>query len=377
MTNEIRRIIEQIHASPQQLVLAVSGGGSRAVADLLEVPGASNTVLEAVIPYSRDSMCDWLGGRPDRYCAPSTTRSMAVKAFFRARQYSGTSGVAVGVACTAGLATNRDRRGPHAIHVAAQTDSLTATWSLEMNKGQRHREEEESVASQLLLRAVAEVCKVDESLLEGNLRKGEELQKARCTPPPSWQDIFLARTDICRQQGTVSRVVFPGAFNPLHVGHRNMAKVAEETLGQSVTFEVSILNVDKPPLDYTEIERRVSQFTEGQAVCLTRAATFEQKSRLFAGATFLVGVDTLRRIADPRYFGDDTAACSAAMNRIIDRGCRFLVFGRDMGTGFAKLGDLDLPDTLRAACREIPAQLFREDVSSTAIRRAVVDGTIC
>ena len=41
-----------------------------------------------------------------------------------------------------------------------------------------------------------------------------------------------------------------------------------------------------------------------------------------------------------------------------------------MGTGFVRLADLDLPDELRALCREVPPEVFREDVSSTGIRQA-------
>ena len=114
----------------------------------------------------------------------------------------------------------------------------------------------------------------------------------------------------------------------------------------------------------------MDQFAGDQGVWLTRAATFEAKSRLFPGATFLVGVDTLRRIADPRFYASDTVARLAALERIAERGCRFLVFGRDMGTGFVRFSDLDLPEVLRAICREVPADRFREDVSSTAIRKS-------
>ena len=52
------------------------------------------------------------------------------------------------------------------------------------------------------------------------------------------------------------------------------------------------------------------------------------------------------------------------------RGCRFLVFGRNLGTGFMSVRDLDLPDALLDLCREISAERFREDISSTALRRA-------
>ena len=45
-------LIQQLHESPHQLVLAVTGGGSLAISGLLTRPGASATVLEAVVPYS-------------------------------------------------------------------------------------------------------------------------------------------------------------------------------------------------------------------------------------------------------------------------------------------------------------------------------------
>ena len=89
---------------------------------------------------------------------------------------------------------------------------------------------------------------------------------------------------------------------------------------------------------------------------------------LFPGVTFVVGTDTLRRIAIARFYGDDAGACRAALEQIAARGCRFLVFGRDTGEGFVTLDDLDLPEPLPSLCREVPACQFREDVSSTEIR---------
>lgn len=127
-----------------------------------------------------------------------------------------------------------------------------------------------------------------------------------------------------------------GAFNPLHVGHRRMIQIAHELLHEPVALDISIINVDKPPLDYMELQRRLGQFPPEQTIYLTRAATFEEKSRLFPGATFAVGADTLRRIAAPQYYGGSAAACQHAIERIAGRGCRFLVFGRDLGVGFLR-----------------------------------------
>ena len=149
-----------------------------------------------------------------------------------------------------------------------------------------------------------------------------------------------------------------------------MAKIAAEILGVPVDFEISILNVDKPPLDYFQIAHRLGQFDPAQKVWLTRSPTFEEKSRQFPGATFVVGADTLSRIAEPRYYGADPARCREALEAIAGRGCRFLVFARaDSGT-LTTLADLDLPEVLKSICREVPPERFREDVSSREIRNS-------
>ncbi len=363
------QLAQQIHDSPTRVVLAASGGGSRAIADLLEVPGGSRTLLEAIVPYSATALAAWLGSRPDESCSAATARAMAMVAFGRARQYDEPGATPAGIACTASLATDRPKRGPHRVHAALQTAALTAAWSLELHKDRRTRAEEERLSGRLLMNVVAEACGVPQRL-NLDLLEGELVQELRTHAPQPWRDLLLGQVDTVRvgSAGASPRAVFSGAFNPLHVGHRRMVQIAQETLQQPVALEISIVNVDKPPLDYIEIERRLGQFSAGETVYLTRVATFEEKSRLFPGATFVVGIDTLRRIAEPRYYGGDPAACQRAVDRIASRGCRFLVFGRNLGVGFVRLADLDLPDGLRALCCDVPQEVFREDVSSTAIR---------
>jgi nicotinamide mononucleotide (NMN) deamidase PncC len=395
MSPSVEQLVERMHASPCALVLAIAGGGSRAIADLLEVPGASRLLLEAVVPYAEEALIAWLGGRPDQACAPQTARAMAVVAFRRAVAYMAGGGAGsaaaeqpaghvaangagplpppeaapAGVACAAALATDRPRRGPHRAHVALQTASRTVTWSLELQKGRRGRAEEERLVGRLLLNAVAAACAID-ARFHMDLLEGEHVEQAETIAPQPWQDLLLGKVDsVCRGSAT-ARAILSGAFHPLHAGHRRIAEIARQVLNVPVALEISIETVDKPPLDFSEIERRLAQFPPEQPVWLTRAATFEEKSRLFPGATFLVGVDTLRRIAAPGYYGHDSAACRAAIERIAARGCRFLVFGRDMGTGFVRMSDLELPETLGSLCREVPPELFREDVSSTEIRKS-------
>jgi len=371
----VEQLVKQMHASPIRLVLALSGGGSRAIAELLEVPGASRTVLEVVVPYSGPALIDWLGGPPDQFCSAETARAMAMAAFRRACRLNEGEEPSAGVACTASLATDRPKRGPHRAHVAIQTAARTATRSLKLEKGRRSRAEEERLVACLTLNALAEACGLDRQL-QPDLLPGEQIEQSETVAPQAWRDLLLGKVEAVRHGGPpeqgdeCARAIFPGAFNPLHVGHRRMAEIAQGLLGVSVEYEISIFNPDKPPLDYFEIERRTGQFGGEQAVWLTRLPTFEEKSRRFPGATFIVGADTMRRIADPVYYGDSPTGCQAALEAIAARGCRFLVFGRAAAEGFLRQADLDLPDVLKRISREVPPEQFREEVSSTEIRRS-------
>ncbi|MGB0389872.1 MAG: hypothetical protein ACPGWR_34045, partial [Ardenticatenaceae bacterium] len=55
METEIRQFIQSIHDCPTRVVLVVTGAGSKALSELLGVGGASRTLLEALVPYSKAS----------------------------------------------------------------------------------------------------------------------------------------------------------------------------------------------------------------------------------------------------------------------------------------------------------------------------------
>jgi len=382
------QLIAAIHDSKHQIVLAITGGGSGAISALLQQPGGSRTLLEAVVPYSASALADWLGGAPDQACCEATARAMAMASWMRARTLATDVDPhqLIGIGATASLASDRPKRGAHRVHVALQTATSTTTHSLVLTKDQRDRQAEETLATKLLLLTLAQACQRETAEADSSFNKdiqnkdeqtNEQTTQSQQQAEASWTQLLLGQQKYVAYPPTLQpQTIFPGAFNPPHIGHHHIATLAAKRLGHPVAFELSITNVDKPPLDFAEIAQRLHGLqakTADGAPCseiqlLTDAPTFRAKAALFPGSTFVVGVDTLARIADPRYYTGEAAGFTAAIQQIANHGCRFLVFGREIEGTFRVLSNLKLPPELRELCDEVTAEEFREDVSSTSLR---------
>ncbi len=343
------RLAKAIHATPRRGVLAVTGGGAGLLARLLGVPGASATVLEAQVPYAGQALAEFLGAAPAQACSEATARALAMRCFSRARALGGDFGFGI---CAA-LATNRARRGSDRVHLAFQDAACTRAWKLALKPPASREAEEESVTAAGL------------AALAFALGVGDEPDlPADAAPAGEYGDVVLGKRS--HVAAADFQAVLPGAFDPLHTGHRAMRADAARRLGLAVGFELCVANVDKPPLDYIEIDRRLAQFAPGEVV-VTNAPTFVAKARALGGVVFVVGVDTLARVAEARYYGG-VAARDRAFAEMRALGCRFLVYGRSNGGVFRTLNDLSPPPALAAMCEGVPEREFRCDVSSTALR---------
>ena len=185
------QLAKQIHDQPRRLVIAVTGGGSAAISTLLGVSGASRSVLAAAVPYAAEALVEWIGGKPDEFCSSWTARAMAMASFLRSQKYDPTADT-LGIACTASLASDRPKRGPHRAHLAYQTATTTAESWLELEKGRRSRAEEESLVTAMILNHLAEACEL-ECRVHLPLVEGEQTHCRRIVAPPDQQDLFAGR----------------------------------------------------------------------------------------------------------------------------------------------------------------------------------------
>ena len=180
MNSEIERnLIELIHSTPTKACIVVTGAGTSAISALFAVAGASRTVIDAQIPYSRASLDNYVGVQAEQHVSKDEAMLMAVCAYEQAVELtdSGDSTVRlVGLSCTAAIVTDRHRRGENRAHVSWHDGQRGATYSIVMKKGARDRAGEEAVCRTIILGALAEACRVDASL-HPRLFEGESVER--------------------------------------------------------------------------------------------------------------------------------------------------------------------------------------------------------
>lgn len=375
-----QQIIAAIHDAPPMLVLEFAGAGSLALFWLHSVPGSSRTILEATDRYAAASLTDLIGAAPASFVSRETAVAMADRAYRRAMRLSDGATVCLGAACTATIATDRAKRGDHRCWVAVRDSAGVSVYGLTLVKGRRDRLAEETIVSQLLLRAVAEACGIA-TQVQVQVADDEPIVAARdAVVDPIAQllggsapCVTIAPDGSATIGGPQAGAILSGSFNPLHMGHERLAEAAAAALGAPVAFELPVVNADKPLLSYAEVERRLAQFRWRYTVALTRAPLFREKAALFPGCVFVLGYDTAMRLVDPRYYGGE-AQRADALAAIRAAGCRFLVAGRLVDGVYRTLADIAIPPDARDLFVELPESAFRVDLSSTAIRAALAGG---
>ena len=372
-----RQTISASHGSGRKALLAITGGGSGAIGALLRIPGGSRLLIEAQVPYDEQALAAFLGFSPAQASSADTAIAMARAARARAALLVPAGSDLVGVGATAALVSDRPRRGEHRFHIACATAAGVAHCTAVLAKGRRDRAGEEDLVSDAIVLFLAQACGVAAPSPRVLLDPDEHYAEMAVVGANGIDRLLAGETDrvtILPDGQTMlsvpgSFVLLPGSFNPVHEGHLLMARVAEEIRQQPASFEISVTNVDKPPLTGETVRQRLTQFAWKASVELTRAPTFLEKSRLFPNTTFVIGADTAERLVAPKYYGNDMDRMLGALDEIAGSGASFLVAVRIDATGRVRvLNDIAVPRRYADLFTEIPESRFRLDTSSSEIR---------
>ncbi len=363
--NKYQDIVEKIHSSPFKLVIVSSGGGTNAISSLLKVPGASNTILESYIPYSKESMNEFLNSKPDHYCSLDTCLSMAANAYKKSTKINkqSKSKHLLGIAITASLATTYKKKGDHKFFIVVQSHDYTKYLECYLEKDLRTREMEEELITGCVINLLSESCG-----LKCDLPKiSEQIKIQQIDAEKSWKKLFNSQIGYISNIKNTPELIFPGSFNPLHEGHIKMKELAEKKTGMHTTFEICAKNADKPPLTFYEIKRTIDQFQNDESWMLTSAGRFSEKAEMFPNSVFIIGADTLLRVFDEKFYKSHKDMMDH-IQRFNDHNINFLVFGRKVNQKFISLDKIKIPEIISARCTGFEETIFRDDISSTELR---------
>jgi nicotinic acid mononucleotide adenylyltransferase/nicotinamide mononucleotide (NMN) deamidase PncC len=384
--------IMDIHRSPFRIVLAITGGGTEAIGELLRHGGGSDTLLEAIIPYSNESLHDLIGKEPASYASAETAKDMAMSAYRRALfldtgfHKDPLSLIGIGVTCKL-VKQGPEREGrQHEVYFASQSYDRSTVSGISL-KMKGCREEQERIVANYILERIASLC--DPKKYAGhNIRENNTGEKTLILENEAEADHAVSElllktlesinsgkntTPMKANLGVSSSkpgIIMSGSFNPCHKNHIEMAMIASEKYGMPVDFEISLANVDKPPIDYISLKERLESLRscmqdmkKGSAgnIYLSNSPLFADKAILFPGSVFLIGTDTLNRLFNIDYYrkGEDM---QSLIEHFKNHNTRFLVFRRKDAD---ICNEMDIPNI----CEMVSCDCYTDDgTSSTKIR---------
>lgn len=372
MADGILTQVEKFRDSrPGQVFIACTGGGAGLQQALWNLPGCSSFLTGAVFPYAARATNEFLGFAPKSYCSRETAIQLAMQSYYRA--YAPGAERSIGLGLCAVVATKEKHRGEHRIFAAVMvdTDCLVHEVVLERRSGDRARIDDGEICDLVGLNALRSAVglSIDPIAKYPNVKRAE-ISSGYC----EGCDLFLqhpvfrpdgTRTSVRAMDAEIGMwpsVMMPGAFNPAHGGHYQMARVVEHYQGRPVVFQISLSPPHKTGLGLGESLRRAKGLVGKHVLFLTNDALYIDKARQFPGTAFIIGIDAVIRMLDPKW-GPKIEPMLAELRRL---GTRFYVFGRMVGEqGFQTLADIDIPEAGRELFKQIEG---RWDVSSSALR---------
>lgn len=305
----------------QKFVIAVAGGGSGFLSNVLQEGGASLWLIHAEIPYSTESFESFVGGVREKIVSESSARQLAVASEAKGNLL-GFDCIGVGASCA--LLKDNERSGRvHRIFVAAKHKEYCVSVEWQGNLGSR--EGEENLASNLIsylssgfaryiynrkhsivcdFRKTTDVTYIFGAEIRSGLKmnypsyfavdaiKGFELDRAAFYNSEVYLNFRNNKNKIC---------IFPGSFSFVHEDHIRVFRKCEEIYGAENCFiELSTNNFKKQRLDSIEVSRRILGMRDiTKNIIVTNKAMIRDKVGLLCvgkKVVFAVGEDAFSKV---------------------------------------------------------------------------------
>ncbi len=142
---------------------------------LFSTPGSSNTILEILIPYSKNSLSNFISDKLNSHVSYKEAISMADQSYMRSIKLS-KNNKTFGLSCTAAISTNRKRKGGDRAFIAWKSEFSNGYTSIFFEKAIRKRHEEDIIISKIILNTISKLIGIDE-YLKVNLHESEKINE--------------------------------------------------------------------------------------------------------------------------------------------------------------------------------------------------------
>ena len=119
-------------------------------------------------------------------------------------------------------------------------------------------------------------------------------------------DVYAKEYGLTLPAGNESNVsIYPGSFNPLHRGHKDIYDIMQKQNYVECLFETSITCRGESELSLEDLRNRVRQFINYAPIVITNLARFVDKTDLFLqyfdNVQFHIGMDAFKRMVEHDY----------------------------------------------------------------------------
>lgn len=281
------------------LHLICTGAGAGLQNLLWQIPGCSDFLSGAAFPYAPSETSRLLGFTPEKFCSEETAIDLASQAYMRAYTFGGKKPVGLGL--TASVASEKEHRGDHRVHICVVTDDkvLGQSFVLPKGKGAAVREGDGIISDQHALMLLTEAVL--------------GVRDWGGTPTLDWTSEARARffahpyftTEGTRLTAPPKKIVLmPGSYNPPHQGHYNVAQEVAKMSGLPVIYSVTADSVHKPKLTVQGLLKRARGLRGHNRLFTQGDALFIDKARMFPETPIAMGADALQQMLDPKWGTD-------------------------------------------------------------------------